>query len=997
MSNYDDEERFIEQENQGQAIDPIGIAQDAMEINNRIQQSKMKNDSKGNIDVAPKTKPAADAASGAKGVSETGSAAAKAAGGNAASTVAAGSAGAAGAAGTAAATGTVTAATGTAATAFFATPAGWITIAVIVCIFLIIVVAAVINGTGSAMSEATGMDENLLVGNCPENDEDCKKVVEYLKGEGSGLKSAELFELMLNYCQKQQSFGEKLADIFNRLFTGEEKIENGCDLARVVNRNIEAKEKETDLQLSRGLVVSTLQWLYNSLSKIDDDPKNDEEKAKVSASHPNEILANIASSGIISDKDIKSLVDYMVFYSDYTYYEWKAKDPEYYDCKYDNSGSPYDCKIKITYECVSNPYDYKYQSLEKYFIFLRYGGTFKETINPITQEKEFRWNIASVENGKIIIKDHKNIDVSDINDVAVSYQEILNYNDSFGSTSEECKVPGAAASSLPKNTENITYVNDPNVEETVKIFEIGTIDTSAYYTTYEEITEPLEAPVIKTGCQFNNGKSPKECVIKDKLNYEKGFIFTSFPEYRYIAEKYGEFSEDIYKDYYSKLAISIEGKIQFIDEYEEYLNEIFGFDQYPYGEGEYIPGMFAGSGSSMSCLGQENLKIRLRTCSASSASKKIEMSRQFPGGASYINGNYVANDTISFDEYIKGSARAESEELFREEYLEALKFQLIAIKSYILSKNIGSTEEVYIDVGSACSQNYKSLNGLASRYKTILDKAYSEVKNILLYDGNNILRAEYGSNFTDNIKTLAKNGNSYEQILNNSYVRTYYKSGHNVKYYANAEFRGCSTTSELGNNFVQNAAIFLKGGSGPTGGWMNKNFINSQYKSTGDFQYGHAWCAKFVNLIKKLTPNVDTKIGNVPGFGAVSNWMKHFATQPQLSFCASDKYAHVGCYKGGRKYSQSPPYRPKAGDLIFYAYTSLNGVSQAPWNGNPLNTSNQDHIAIVANVYDQGGKTCIDTIEGNVGGQKSDGNSVRYYKCSYYTSHPSVVGYGIWE
>ena len=784
---------------------------------------------------------------------------------------------------------------------------------------------------------------------------------------------------MIDYCTDQRTTGEKITDFFDKLL-GIENIDNACDLARVVEKYSSEKEKETNgISISRGLVVSTLLWLYNGRLDIDDTTSDD----FLDSSSPNDVLVNIASSGLISAKDIEVIVDNMVFEVEYTEYQWNQEEEK--ECEYDEeTGEEIKCHTTVTYSCKPTKVSTAYNSSEKYKMFLRYGSSFEyETDN--NGKSIARWNLAEVNDGLIKIK-NKNISLDGKVDPVISFQEITNYNEAYSITSDECKIPGKAEEVIPENTEDITHVRDSSIDTALNAFPYEIIDTMAFDYDEKDVDENESTTMIvssSNGCKLNNIKMGDNLcnLTVGELNYKNGFIFNSFPQFKPELDEQGTSISDITGEEYDKLVKRIEHNVENIDTQEEYLNEIFGFGPGISGNTNFYSGII-GNGtylSGASCLMQDNAKIRLRTCSCST--NKAQMAKNFAGGASYVNGTYIANNTISMDDYIKGVARAEAESLFYNSKIEALKFQLIAIKSYALSK-MGdiSGGEITVDVGSCCAQNYKTLDTLDSRYKSVLEAAYNEVKNVLLYNKNGeILRAEYRSGSTKELERLAENGLKYTEMLNNDVINKYAD-------YKNSTFNTCSTTSVTGNNFVQNAASFL--------GWNNMRFINSQYQSTSDYRSGSPWCARFVNTIKEITPGAKEKIGYVSGQAGVKYWMRHFASTNGLTFYASNRYSTVGYYKSGVRYLYSGSvYVPKAGDLIFYAYQS-----EAPWNGNPLDSANQDHVAIVAKVYQSGSKICIDTIEGNVGGNgNSNASSVKYFTCTYHTGHASIAGFGAWE
>lgn len=1062
-----------EQENKGQQTDLFDVASNVNDINNRIQRSKMPKDNAelgaNASDLAPK---AAEVGGNAGGTAATNVANAGTSATNAGTTAtttanagvnAAKAANTVNAATTAATTsstvvaGTSVATAGTAAVA--ATPVGWIILGVVLLIILIVIIVVLIQGGGSAFSEGTGSDEGLIIGTCdttlPEAEyNECKEIYDYTMGDAADLGNSELYNKMLNYCAENQTFLHKIGDFFTKLVTGNSMIDNPCALANAIEKVLLDKETEVklltgeEIRLSRGLMVGTLQLLYDSYSDVenvkDEEAENidknvnessnetnetndtessnvKDENKTVDSSSPNSVLYNIIKSGMVSISDIRALADYMVFTADYTSYEWKAFPSYEGDCiEYNDKNECIKKQIIIPYGCEAENFKKAYVNSTKYQMFLRFGGYYNEVMNAGTNVTKALWSKPWVLDGFIFIldSDHQKIFepvanmitlIKDLitfldpnaTDPATSFQEITNYNDAYEMTSDECKIEGLAKDSLPESTKEIKYILlEETVEDSLFANQFEPIDTTGYDIDPENVTLPQEAVVLHN-CKLNNlkrGVDTNLCTLEKKeLNYLDGFMYWNYPEFHYNDYKNEIKREDYTDEKYIILGKAIEGNMPRIDEYEEHLNEIFGFDKLSYDETgtttgiQTGSGIVAGSGTSNSCLEDENMQFKLVTCANSSESTKRKNAQQFPGGYVKDGNTYVSKDTISFEQYVKGVATAETGEYFGKSTIESVKFMIIALTSYMSSSNYEVKDGVkYAKIGSDCAQNYTDPKNNSTRENAVLDEAYEAVKGLMFLDPDgNVAQTEYGAKFTDKLAEFAKQGLTYEQMLDEEYVRTYGKtrSGKKETFYDDVTISSCSTTTEMGYDFVENARKFV--------GWMNKDFINSEYQNISGFRMDGPWCARFVNLIKELTPDAKAKMGSVSGQAAVASWIRHFASQNGLTLYSSQKYAFAGYWKDGQHYSYNSGnvYTPKPGDLIFYSYKSK-GHS---WNTNPYSSNGQDHVAIVSKVYKNGSRTCIDTIEGNVGMKGSDGNSVKEYTCAYNTTHVSVAAYGAWE
>ena len=275
-----------------------------------------------------------------------------------------------------------------------------------------------------------------------------------------------------------------------------------------------------------------------------------------------------------------------------------------------------------------------------------------------------------------------------------------------------------------------------------------------------------------------------------EIDYRKGFVYTKFQQFKNDIDKVGYNDEEMSAEDYDYLAETIENNINLVQNAEDLLNEIFGFEKIPDGELLYTPGLTSGVGSSSLCIYQDK-PVRLITTNASKA-------KLFNGGSTYTNGAYVANETITLEEFVKQVAYGEVGEYMYSKYIEAVKFNLIVIKSVILADGRfsgGRVEEVNDELHIKIDNFIEFIDDspITDTQKKILDSAYLAIKDVLMYEKGTqlVFHALYGASLQDRTAALATEGLSYKEILLHPSVQEYYKD--EDSHYDNAEFKNCSS------------------------------------------------------------------------------------------------------------------------------------------------------------------------------------------------------------
>jgi len=146
-------------------------------------------------------------------------------------------------------------------------------------------------------------------------------------------------------------------------------------------------------------------------------------------------------------------------------------------------------------------------------------------------------------------------------------------------------------------------------------------------------------------------------------------------------------------------------------------------------------------------------------------------SDKYPGGGYYLNDRIVSNKAVSFKEYVMGVAYREMGGSAKPERIEAIKLQMIMLKSFLFSqtnkvKKYGT--ELWVPTDSDCFQVFRAswLNAPESA-KKILEEAYKATENILLYrsESGEIVSAQYRDTLQNIMSDLAAQGLSYQQII----------------------------------------------------------------------------------------------------------------------------------------------------------------------------------------------------------------------------------------
>lgn len=763
------------------------------------------------------------------------------AGANAVGTGAA-AAGTAGA--TTAATGAASAGAGTGIAALLANPITWIVLGIIVLLLLAILVYIAVDMTEERTSwaEATGVPQSVIDSQCDEENlsaddlEKCLKMTHILNGKETedGTDYSEgtrLYYKLYEYCADTMTFGQKLGEKIRNLFHvggfGSE-----CEITRFVESTLKKKEDEIkgkysnaqNFQLSRGLVVGTLQHLYDGSTIIKEDGKETDETSSynyVDGSDADSVFKNILKDGAITRDDIIALVDNMVFEKSYTFYTWKEetevkteKIPQnrinelgnkIYQYSKDEDGN---YVWNVTYHKYScEPIEEKKAgfSRDKYFLFLRFGGSY--------DEENDKWIQTKVTNGVI--------EKSDKLDAVTSYQELTSYNESWDIASEECRSGEYSSlsnsenpnqgSKRQENTDTDKYVYDESIDIADHAYPFkGNVDTTKYagnlISSDEEIYTPQQVSGLSSSsdsCKINNVTSVNDstCELRDDftLDYRNGFVYIKFAQFKTYMDEAGIDDQSISDEEYDYMSETIENNIRLVRVSEDELNDLFGFEYIDNTDISYYAGITVGLGSFCT---YQNKPIRIVTSRKATADA-------LPGGASYINGVYVANETMTMEEFIKNITYAEIGGYLREQYIEAVKFNMIAIKSVILSDDRYSSSrvsekngELYVKIDSFVA--YKSAAGLDSRYKNILDSAYSSIKDVLLYEKGTqtVFHSLYGASLQDRTAELALTGLNYKKILAHSRVQEYYKD--ETSHYSNAEFGNCSTVISNGGTYNGN-------------------------------------------------------------------------------------------------------------------------------------------------------------------------------------------------
>lgn len=807
MSEWDEEDLIdgTEQENKGQQIDPFGVAKDVNDINNRINQSVEQNkprevnknsSNQSNLDTNSKTpdindnvknsieagkQTGVDTIKTNEGVEKTADIGKNSTTDLTPKPTPASQTG--GAAGTEAAAGGLPLIV-------------WILIALCGLVLLIFIFLAISN-VGSALSLGTGADSDIIAGECEKGDDKACELATALYSEDSNLGDSAVYEKLVDYCDDQTSFFTKIKEKISILLTGNMQIEDPCQLVRYIDDKVKKQEEKTKLDVSRGLVISTLQLLLDSKEVIDSTEEVDEKGNGqiLSPLDPLKVLINInnnVKNGFLKISDLDALINYIIYEESYTYYTWQEVDRkiDIPTCKVYNAETNeyFECKTKIVYGCRPSEYNYYSNDPKKFLMFLRFGGGYNEE-NDNWEESE-----VDRETNNGFIK-------STIFDAALQFQELTSYNIALKTSSTEC-VTGEYT--LPKEDDNYTYGVDESSSSSTSISTAmhafpfkEPIDTTGYEDlpdiTSDENYEKTKVMGIKGNCKLNNIKWSDTNLCNEteeyELNYFNGFIFTRFPLFLNNINQSNGSIDDINEDEYNIIAKGIEKEIVNIDSYEDYLNEIFGFDpQIGYMDMNYYQGI----STSSSCLYQ-NKSVRLHTPDPSTY--------KLPGGSSYINGTYVANETISLDEYVKSVTLGELRGLITQQNIESVKFMMVAIKSYALRNGDEKDGELYYKADSNSFQSYRPLSSASSEQRAVLESAYSSVKDILLYEKGTekVFNALYGSKLQKLLAQYAQEGKKYEEMLTLDGVSNYGKV-----HYSGAEFKNCSTTLSSGGIYSGN-------------------------------------------------------------------------------------------------------------------------------------------------------------------------------------------------
>ncbi len=402
-----------------------------------------------------------------------------------ASTAAAGTAtSVASSAGGAAAAGASTAAAGTATSVASSAGGGaaafsalGVVLIIILIILLVIIVCTVFFTVIDTMSTNYGVDEDELVNNQEYNQMSLEE---------------------LNQVLENSSDSESLKFIYTKIEEAEEKYK---------------------ITLSRGLILATILYAYQSQPQSDIASSNN-----VDLISPNAIVDDIFNNGILTQDDIDNLINQMVFIEDYEYYDWLIDSSEIKTIDgIDYTYNYWKCKKVLADDSSMYYFDFK-----KFFIYLRYGSevsnAYQDFQNRLTATNETpSWCLSS---SSVPILEESSGTV--INELASNYNsESLNfYSDS-----------------------NINYKNLNN------FFQFANVEN----TTEKDEFEPV----------FING-------IEKKLEYGEGFIYQRFPGYKKAVEN----NEYEYNDISTPKGI--EKTINEIDEYEDTANSILGYNTYAY-------------------------------------------------------------------------------------------------------------------------------------------------------------------------------------------------------------------------------------------------------------------------------------------------------------------------------------------------------------------------------------------------------------------------------
>lgn len=287
-------------------------------------------------------------------------------------------------------------------------------------------------------------------------------------------------------------------DKIGRGFTGG-KFNDECQLLRFVRGSIQAHEdfyKDYNLKLDKGLIVSSIIYSYDKQEKDLYSSDSANSNAVVDATNHYEVLKDIAKEGNIKSSDIDKLIKNTILEDIYPYYV------------YDGSSCVLQSKV-----------NYKF-SLDKWKIFMRFGGVGENSYLGISDNDFSAAGYLSINGDKILEKDitdyivdkNKNLEkspesLSSLNGTGWVYENAL--NNAWSQSAEECR--------------GESFFTDRNITSKK--------DLSPYLQAVEDITSTAPVSLKSIYASYRNGwGTNKNDTIK--FDYRSGFIYNKFTMYK---------------------------------------------------------------------------------------------------------------------------------------------------------------------------------------------------------------------------------------------------------------------------------------------------------------------------------------------------------------------------------------------------------------------------------------------------------------------------------